>query len=214
MNGHSAIHGLMTEFLTAAELLEATRRTRRAGYRDMDAYTPYPVEGLAAELGERRTRVSFVVLVGGLGGAGVGFFMMYYSMAINYRFNSGGRPYNSWPVFIPITFEVMVLVAALAALFGLLYFSGLPQPHHPVFNVSRFTRASQDRFFLCIEATDPKFDRRGTAEFLASLHPHGEIIEVPREPRAEPEPAAVPPHVEAAPPAVAGYPSTDAGASP
>jgi hypothetical protein len=94
---------------------------------------------------------------------------MYYSMAVDYKFNSGGRPYNSWPVFIPITFEVMVLVASLAALFGMLYLNGLPMPHHPVFNVRGFERASQDRFFLCIEATDPLFDRTGTAELLMKL---------------------------------------------
>ena len=144
----------------------------------MDAYTPYPVEGLAAELGMRKTRIPFVVLMGGLVGAGVGFFMQYYSMAINYTFNVGGRPYNSWPVFIPITFELLILVGALAAFLGMMFLNGLPRPHHPVFNVPQFARSSQDRFFLCIEATDPQFDRQATAEFLAALNPHGEVIEV------------------------------------
>jgi hypothetical protein len=162
-------------------VLEATRRARLAGYRDMDAYTPYPVEGLSTELGLRRSRVPFVVLTAGLIGAGLGYFMQYYSMAVNYRLNVGGRPYNSWPVFIPVTFEVMVLVASFAAVLGMLYLNGLPRPHHPVFNVPQFARASQDRFFLCIESGDPQFDRLATADFLVGLHPHGEVIEVPHD---------------------------------
>lgn len=172
------IYGLMAEFETPQLVLAAAKRAREAGYRAMDAYTPYTVEGLAAELGLPRTRVPFVVLVAALVGAAVGFFMMYYSMAIDYTFDVGGRPNNSWPVFIPITFEVMVLVSGFAALFGMLFLNGLPRPHHPVFNVPQFERASQDRFFLCIEATDPKFDLAGTRTFLAELGPT-EVMEVP-----------------------------------
>ncbi len=149
------------------------------GYRVMDAYTPYPVEGLVAELGMRKTRIPFVVLMGGIVGACIGFFMQYYSMAISYPFNVGGRPHNSWPVFIPITFEVLILVAALSAFLGMMLLNGLPRPHHPVFNVPQFGRSSQDRFFLCIEATDPKFSRTATTEFLGSLGPAVEVIEVP-----------------------------------
>jgi hypothetical protein len=178
MKPRTPVFGVMAEFETAQEVLEATRRARLEGYRDMDAYTPYPVEGLATELGLPRTRVPFVVLVAGLVGAAVGFFMQYWSMAVDYPFNVGGRPENSWPVFIPITFEVMVLVAAFAALFGMLFLNGLPRPHHPVFNVPRFARASQDRFFLCIEATDPRFDREATRQFLAGLGAK-EVAEVP-----------------------------------
>jgi hypothetical protein len=181
MNRKTPIHGLMVEFLTAPEILAATRRAREAGYRRMDAYTPYPVEGLAAELGMRGTRIPFVVLMGGLVGAGVGFFMQYYSMAISYALNVGGRPYNSWPVFIPITFELLILVGSFSAFLGMMFLNGLPHPHHPVFNVPQFGRSSQDRFFLCLEAADPHFDRRATAEFLATLAPHGEVIEVPHE---------------------------------
>ncbi len=181
MNEKPAIFGLMVEFVAAEEVLSATRAARRAGYREMDAYTPYPVDGLAAELGMRRTSIPFVVLMGGLVGAAVGFLMQYYSMAIDFTFNVGGRPYNSWPVFIPITFEVLILVGALAAFLGMILLNGLPRPHHPVFNVPQFGRSSQDRFFLCIEATDPKFDRTATAEFLATLKPHGAVIEVPHD---------------------------------
>ena len=119
------------------------------------------------------------MFVGGLIGAAFGFFMQYYSMAVDYPFNVGGRPLNSWPVFIPITFEVMVLVAAFAAFFGMLFLNGLPRPHHPVFDVPGFERASQDRFFLCIEATDPLFDPARTAEFLLGLGPLGDVVEVP-----------------------------------
>ncbi len=181
MKPPSPIFGLMVEFLSAAEILDATRRARQAGYRHMDAYTPYPVDGLAAELGMRTTQIPFVVLMGGLVGAAVGFAMQYYSMAINYAFNVGGRPYNSWPVFIPITFEVMVLVGAFSAFLGMMFLNGLPRPHHPLFNVPQFARSSQDRFFLCIESTDPRFDLTATSEFLATLRPHGEVIEVPQE---------------------------------
>ena len=178
MRPRTPIYGLLAEFETAQQILDATRQARLAGYREMDAYSPYPVEGLAQELGLRRTRVPFVVLVAGLVGAATGFFMQWYSMAVDYPFNVGGRPFNSWPVYIPITFEVMVLVAAFAALLGMLFLNGLPRPHHPVFNVPRFERASQDRFFLCIEASDPQFDRERTGQFLATLNPT-EVAEVP-----------------------------------
>jgi hypothetical protein len=178
MRPRTPIYGVLAEFETAEEILAAARRARQAGYRDIDAYTPYAVEGLADELGLPRTRVPFVVLVAGLVGAAVGFFMQWWTMAVDYPFNIGGRPQNSWPVFIPITFEVMVLVASFAALLGMLFLNGLPRPHHPLFNVPQFARASQDRFFLCIEATDARFDRERTRQFLMDLRPT-EVMEVP-----------------------------------
>jgi hypothetical protein len=178
MKPRTAIYGLLAEFQTAEEILRATRQARLQGYTQMDAYSPYPVEGLADELGLGRSNIPFVVLVAGIVGAVVGFFMQYYSMAVDYPLNVGGRPHNSWPVFIPIAFEVLVLVAGLAALFGMLFLNGLPRPYHPVFNVPRFARASQDRFFLCIEADDSKFDRAATRDFLAGLGP-AEVTEVP-----------------------------------
>jgi hypothetical protein len=181
MTPTAAIHGLMAEFLTADEILEAARRAWQAGYREMDAYTPYSVEGLAPALGLKRTRIPSIVFCAGVVGAAAGFFMQYYTMSVDYTFNVGGRPYNSWPVFIPITFEVLVLVASLAAVLGMLFLNGLPRPHHPVFNVPGFERASQDRFFLCIEAADPKFDRDETAQFLLGLSPHGDVVEVPHD---------------------------------
>lgn len=178
MKPRTPIFGLMAEFETAEQVLVATRRARLAGYHDMDAYTPYPVEGLSAELGLPRTRVPFVVLVAGLVGAAVGFFMQWYSEAFDYPVNVGGRPDNSWPVFVPIVFEITVLIASLSALFGMFFLNGLPRPHHPVFNLPRFDRASQDRFFLCIEATDAHYDADGTRRFLEELQPRV-IMEVP-----------------------------------
>lgn len=173
-----AFYGLMAEFATPQEILTAVRQAREAGYRNMDAYTPYPVEGLALELGMRRTRIPFVVLMAGLVGASAGFFMQYYTMAVDYPFDVGGRPFNSWPVFIPIAFEAMVLVAALSALLGMILLNGLPRLYRPVFHVPRFVQATQDRFFLCIEATDPRFEPEGTRRFLAGLNP-AEIMDVP-----------------------------------
>ncbi len=179
MTPSTPIHGVMAEFATAQEVLEAARRARAEGYRHVEAYTPYPVEGLAAELGERRTKVPFIVLIAGLVGAGAGYLMQYWSIGVKYPLDVGGRPTpNSWPVYIPITFEVMVLVASFAALFALLFLSGLPRLYRPVFNVPRFSLASQERFFLCVEATDPRFDREGTRRFLAGLNP-AEVVEVP-----------------------------------
>lgn len=186
MSAASPIHGLMAEFLRPQEILEAARRARQAGYRAMDAYAPYPVEGLSVALGMTKSWIPSAVFAGGLIGAVVGFLMQYYSMAIDYPFNAGGRPYNSWPVFVPIVFEVMVLVASFSAFLGMLFLNGLPRPYHPVFDVPAFARASQDRFFLCIEAIDPKFDRQGTVEFLMTLPLHGDVIVVPQQELEEP----------------------------
>jgi hypothetical protein len=172
------IHGLLAEFASAEEILSAARQARAQGYREMEAYTPYSVEGLAEELGLEETRIPAVVLLAALVGAGVGFFMMYWSMAVDYPFDVGGRPLNSWPAFLPITFEVMVLVASLSALFAMLFLNDLPRFYRPLFHVPRFARATQDRFFLCIEAADPRFDRGTTESFLSGLKPI-EIVEVP-----------------------------------
>jgi hypothetical protein len=179
MSRDAPLYGLMAEFLTPGEILRAARRAHREGFTAIDAYTPYPVEGLADELGHRKTRIPFVVLMAGITGAAAGLYMQYHSMAFDYPLNVGGRPLNSWPAFIPIVFEVMVLVAGISALLGLLLLNGLPRPYHPVFNVPAFDRASQDRFFLCIEAEDPHFDREGTRQFLSSLGATG-VFEVPQ----------------------------------
>jgi hypothetical protein len=179
MQARPPIYGLMAEFNSPDELLDAAQRAYEAGYRRMDAYSPFPVEGLAEAIGFHRSGLPLVVLIGGiLGGLG-GYLMQYYLSVIDYPINVGGRPLHSAPAFIPVTFELTILVAALAAVLGLLALNGLPMPYHPVFNVPRFEMASRNLFFLCIEATDPQFDRQNTRRFLESLQPLG-VSEVAR----------------------------------
>ena len=167
----SQIYGLMAEFASPEELLAATRGAYEHGYRMMEAYTPFPIEGLAGALGYERNRVAGVVLTGGIVGGFLGFFMQWYSAVIDYPINVGGRPLNSWPAFIPITFEMTVLGAALAAVVGMLAMNGLPRPHHPVFNVPGFVLASNDRFFLSIQARDPQFDLEAARHILVEFRP-------------------------------------------
>ena len=167
----ATIYGLMAEFDTPDNLVAAARRAREEGYRKMDAYTPFPVEELSEALALGHSWMAPIVLVGGLLGAALGYFMQYYIAVINYPINIGGRPLHSWPAFIPVTFETTVLLAGLFAVLGMLALNGLPMPYHPVFNVPGFTLASHDRFFLSIEARDPKFDREGTRRFMESLSP-------------------------------------------
>jgi hypothetical protein len=162
------LYGLMAEFADGHDLLHAAEAAHAAGYRRMDAYSPLPVEGLSAALGFRTTRLPLVVLIGGIVGGLIGYGFQYWVSVIDYPLNVGGRPLHSWPAFIPVTFEMTILVASFAAVFGMLALNGLPMPYHPVFNLPEFSLASQDRFFLCIEARDRQFDPRKTAEFLSS----------------------------------------------
>ncbi len=173
MKEKPSVYGLMAEFKDPADLVAAARRAREQGYRRMDAYTPFPIEGLAEAIGFHHSRLPLIVLIGGIVGCIGGYLLQYYISVISYPVNVGGRPIHSWPSFIPVTFEMTILVAALAAVVGMLALNGLPMPYHPVFNVPRFALATRDRFFLCIEATDPKFDREGTRRFLESLGPRG-----------------------------------------
>lgn len=173
------IYGLMAEFERSADLVRAISSTRQAGYRDVRAYTPFPVEDVTEALALEKSPVPKVVLIGGILGGVTGYLMQYWMAAISYPINVGGRPYNSWQSFVPVTFEMTILFAGLAALISILVLNGLPLLYHPVFNVPEFARANRDRFFLCIESTDPRFDPHETREFLTSLDASG-VSDVPR----------------------------------
>ena len=167
------IYGLVAEFHTPEELLAAARKAHVEGYRRMDAFAPYPVEGLAEAIGHHHSRLSLIVLLGGILGCITGFSLQYWAATLYYPLNVGGRPFNSWPSFIAITFECTVLFAALAAVLGMLALNGLPMPYHPLFNVEQFAFASRDRFFLLIESRDPLWEREKTRKFLGGLTSHG-----------------------------------------
>jgi hypothetical protein len=178
MSAESSIYGIAAEFASHERLLEAARAARDQGYRRMDAYTPFPIEGLVEALGRKRTILPLIVLIGGILGGSGGYFMEWYANVVSFPLNIGGRPLHSWPSFIPITFELTVLCAALTAFIGSLAMNKLPQPYHPIFHVPNFERASVDRFFLCIEARDAKFDASAVRRFLESLTPIA-VSEVP-----------------------------------
>src|SRR6478609_4384870 len=169
------IYGLMAEFETPTELVEAAKGAYAAGYRKMDAYTPYPLEEAAEAIGAHHNRVSLIVLIGAMLGMIGGYSLEYWVSVINYPLNVGGKPFHSWPAFIPVTFECAVLGASLAAVFGMLALNGLPQPYHPVFNAPRFKHASTDGYFLVIEASDPKFNLEQTRAFLNGLQSRGVV---------------------------------------
>jgi len=170
-------YGLMAEFDTPTEVVAAARRVHEEGYRRVDAYSPYPIEALSEAIGVHSTKMPLIVLVGGILGGLAGYLLQYYTLVIDYPLNVGGKPFHSWPAFIPITFECTVLGAGLSAVFGMLALNGLPEPYHPVFNTPNFALASRDKFFLLVESADPKFDRDRTAEFLRSLGPR-EVTDV------------------------------------
>lgn len=173
------IHGVMAEFTTSRRLIEATRAAHAAGYRKMDAYAPMPVEGLHEALGMPHTKINYLIGAAAVTGTILAFAMQYWISVVDYPLNVGGKPLASWPAWIIVAFEMTILFAGLGCLLFMLGANKLPQPYHPVFNVPRFERASQDRFFLCIEADDPMFDEVAVRQFLESLEPE-EVSLVPR----------------------------------
>jgi hypothetical protein len=175
--GQPPLYGLMAEFDSADELVEAAHQISHAGYRHVDAFTPYPIEAVSEALGHHKSKMPIIVLIGGILGALGGYSLQYWAAVIKYPMNIGGRPFHSWPAFIVPTFECTILAAALSAVIGMILLNGLPQPYHPVFNVPRFALASRDRYFLVVESRDEKFDRAETERLLMNLHA-SEVFEV------------------------------------
>jgi hypothetical protein len=174
----SPTYGLMAEFDSAQELVDAAHKTHQAGYRKLDAYSPFPIEGLAEAIGFEKNRVALVVLLGGLTGMIAAYSLQYWVAVITYPTNIAGRPYHSWPSFIIVTFELTILFGGLSAVIGMLGLNGLPMPYHPVFNVPEFAKASENKFFLVVFSSDPNYDAVHTRSFLSGLAPRM-IAEVP-----------------------------------
>jgi hypothetical protein len=177
MSADVKLYGLLAQFGTAQALLHAVEKARAAGYVKMEAYSPYPIHGLSEALGFHKTKLPWIILGGGFVGALTGLVMQWSSASYFYPINVGGKAYFSWPAFVPITFECMILLAAFSAVLGMLGLNGLPQPYHPLFNSEAFAHASRDKFFLCVESHDPQFNVETTRAFLESLSPE-EIDEV------------------------------------
>ena len=170
-------YGLMAEFDDPNALVHAAKETYAAGYRRIDAFSPYPIEAAWEAIGQHDRRLSFIVLAGGIAGLLTGIGLQEWVHQLAYPINIAGKPLNSWPQFVPVTFELTILFAALSAVIGMIVLNGLPEPYHPVFNVPRFEHASRDKFFLLVESADPKFDRAKTLDFLKALNP-SEVNEV------------------------------------
>ena len=171
-------YGMMAEFDSVNALVDAANRTREAGYKKIDAYSPFPVEGLAEAIGFHHDEVPLVVLIGALLGGLGGYLLQYWISVVSYPMNVGGKPYHSWPAFIVVTFEMTILFGGIFAVFGMLALNGLPMPYHPVFNVPRFAFATKDRFFLIVFSSDPKYKPDEVRRFLDSLAPRS-VSEVP-----------------------------------
>ena len=175
---HGGLHGVMAEFETAQACVDAARRAAAEGFTRFEAYTPLPVEELNKIIHIKRTKLPMATLAGGLTGMATGFALQYWAAVLEYPMNIGGRPFASWPSFVVPSYELTILFSALTATFFMIIANGLPQPYHPVFNVPRFSLASSDKFFLVIEAEDPRFEPKRTSQFLESLGARG-VYEVP-----------------------------------
>ncbi len=173
-----SIYGLVAEFETPTDLVKACKAAYAEGYREMDAYSPFPIEDASEAIGFHKSAVPLIVLIGGILGGLSGFGLQYWINVIAYPLNIGGKPFDSWPAFIVPTFEMTILFAGLAGMFGMFALNGLPQPYHPLFHVEQFSKVTRNKFFLCVEATDPKFDLVGTQQFMERLKPLS-ISEVP-----------------------------------
>src|SRR5882724_6291155 len=174
---HSTLYGVMAQFDNPSALVAAARETYDAGYRQINGYSPFPIEELSEAIGFKRSVLPIIVLIGGIVGALGGFFMQYWMEVVDYPINVGGKPYNSWPAFIPIMFECTVLVAAFSAVLGMLVLNKLPQPYHPVFNAPNFALATRDRFFLVVEANDPQFNHERVVNLFRTLGAH-DVVDV------------------------------------
>ncbi len=171
------LYGLMAEFDTATDLVDAANRVREAGYTKTDAFSPFPLHEIDEALGIKRSILPLLVFFGGLGGLLLGIGMQVFVHYIDYPLNVGGRPFLSWPAFVPASYELTILLAGFTAVFGMLFLNGLPRPYHPVFNVPRFALASREKFFLLVEAADAKYDYEETKAFLGELKPQ-EVFDV------------------------------------
>lgn len=180
MKKETVLYGMVAEFASPESLLAAASAVAEAGYRKIEAYTPFPVHGLDEALHHRPTRLPWIVLAAGLVGLAAGYGLEYWTTVVDYPLNIGGRPLHSAPAFVPIAFETTILFAAFAAALGMLALNGLPRPYHPIFTLKAFERASRDKFFLCVESRDPLFHEEKTKKLLGSLRPD-EIYEVERD---------------------------------
>ena len=166
---NSAYYGLVAEFSSAEALVHAAKKTYAQGYKKVEAFSPFPIEELSEALHIQEKRIPFLVLMAGILGGLTGFSLQYYVSVIAYPIRVGGKPLNSWPSFIPVTYELTILGAALAAVLSMIILNNLPMPYHAIFNTKNFERATLDRFFLCVLSDDSQFDREKTRKFLLTL---------------------------------------------
>ena len=164
-------YAMVAEFDTPERLMDAAENARLAGYKKMDAYSPFPIHGLSDAIGFKSVAVPYIVFIGGICGTFAGYTLEWYTSVIDYPLNVGGKPFNSIPAFIPVAYEATILFAAISAVFGMFALNKLPQPYHSIFNTPGFERASQDRFFLAIESVDPRYDAEATRSFLMDQKP-------------------------------------------